>query len=197
MNDSVQIAQAWPVGPAGDSTSAPSSPVMVKHFRQILMWLLRVIPFQARGTRIPKYWEPLEALGQDCPWREVEDEFGDPGNFQERHYQEFNTFLPNVQHFLYGEGLGREGQPDCGKSGVRVFRRRDIAQLRVVLKQGMSPLLFQIAHVDLYFLHDIDIVIPVVEFFANDLPLSLAEDVLFRVGRAYPGFWEPGGRGAQ
>ena len=125
------------------------------------------------------------------------DEFGDPQNFQERHYKEFITFLPYVQRFLYGEGTGREGPAGYGKSPIRVLRRRDIAQMRIVLDEPIPPLLFQIAHVDLYFFYDIDIIILVVEFFANDLPLLLAEDVLFKVGRAYPGFWEPSGQGGQ
>ena len=183
------------------SVSAPTPPasplVLVRHFRQILLWPLRVIPSQTEGTPFSKHWELLEAMGEQCPWREVVDEFGDPKNFQERHYKEFITFLPYVQRFLYGEGTGREGPAGYGKSPIRVFRRRDIAQMRVVLDKPTPPLLFQIAHVDLYFFYDIDIIIPVVEFFANDLPLLLAEEVLFKVGRAYPGFWEPSGQGGQ
>ena len=36
------------------------------------------------------------------------DEFtGDPGEFKERHYGEFVTFLPYVQRFLYGEVRAR------------------------------------------------------------------------------------------
>ena len=197
MNALIEPAQGAATGPA----SIPASPglplPLVRHFRQILLWPLRVMPGQAEGTHVPNYWEPLEALGEGCPWREVVDEFGDPKHFQERHYKEFITFLPYVQRFLYGESEGREGQVGYGKSPVRVFRRHDIAQMRVVLDQQTPPLLFQIAHVDLYFFYDIDIIILVVEFFANDLPLLLVEDVLFKVGRAYPGFWEPNGQGGQ
>lgn len=176
---------------------ASSASPIVRHFRQILLWPLRVIPNQAERTHFSKYWETLEALGESCPWREVVDEFGDPASFQERHYQEFVTFMPYVQRFLYGEGAGREGQTGYGKSPIRVFRRYDIARMRVVLDEQRPPLLFQIAHIDLYFFYDIDIIIPVVEFFANDLPLALAEDVLFKVGRAYPAFWEADGRGGE
>jgi len=176
---------------------ASSASPIVRHFRQILLWPLRVIPNQAERTHFSKYWETLEALGESCPWREVVDEFGDPASFQERHYQEFVTFMPYVQRFLYGEGAGREGQTGYGKSPIRVFRRYDIARMRVVLDEQRPSLLFQIAHIDLYFFYDIDIIIPVVEFFANDLPLALAEDVLFKVGRAYPAFWEANGRGGE
>ncbi len=174
-----------------------TSPPLVRHFRQILLWPLRVMRDQAETMHVSKYWELLEAMGDKCPWREVDDEFGDPGSFQERHYQEFVTFMPFVQRFLYGEGVGREGQTGYGQSPIRVFRRHDIARMRVVLDERTPPLLFQIAHVDLYFFYDIDIIIPVVEFFANDIPLALAEDVLFKVGRAYPAFWEADGRGGE
>ncbi len=197
MNALIEPAQGAATGTA--SVSALPALPLVRHFRQILPWPLRVIPSQAERTPISKYWELLEALGEGCPWREVVDEFGDPKNFQERHYKEFITFLPYVQRFLYGEGegTGREGPAGYGQSPIRVLRRRDIAQMRVALDQQTPPLLFQIAHVDLYFFYDIDIIILVVEFFANDLPLLLVEDVLFKVGRAYPGFWEPNGQGGQ
>ena len=152
---------------------------------------------RVREPHISKYWELLEAMGDECPWREVDDEFDDPDDFQERHYKEFITFLPYVQRFLYGEGSGREGQAGYGKSPIRVFRRRDIARMRVVLDEQTPPLLFQVAHVDLHFFYDLDIIILAVEFFANDVPLLLAEDVLFKVGRAYPGFWEANGQGGQ
>jgi len=186
-------------GIATGAASIPASPVLplVRHFRQILLWPLRVMPGQAEVTHISKYWELLETFGEGCPWREVVGEFGDPRNFRERHYKEFITFLPYVQRFLYGESPGREGQVGYGKSPIRVFRRGDIAQMRVVLEPSTPPLLFQIAHIDLYFFYDIDIIILAMEFFANDLPLLLVEDVLFKVGRAYPGFWEPSGQGGQ
>jgi hypothetical protein len=49
--------------------------------------------------------------------------------FQERHYNEFVTFLPYVQQFLYGEGrcAQHSGAADAGPP-MRVFRRRDIAR---------------------------------------------------------------------
>ena len=175
--------------------AAPVAPI-VRHFRQILLWPLQIMHARVREPHISKYWELLEAMGDECPWREVDDEFGDPDDFQERHYKEFITFLPYVQRFLYGEG-GRPGQSGYGKSPIRVFRRRDIARMRVVLDPRTPPLLFQVAHVDLHFFYDLDIIILAVEFFANDLPLLMVEDVLFKVGRAYPAFWEADGQGGQ
>ncbi len=176
---------------------AQNAAPIVRHFRQILLWPLQIMHARVREPHISKYWELLEAMGDECPWREVDDEFGDPDDFQERHYKEFITFLPYVQRFLYGEGVGREGQSGYGKSPIRVFRRRDIARMKVILDEQAPPLLFHVAHVDLHFFYDLDVVILAVEFFANDIPLLLAEDVLFKVGRAYPAFWETNGQGGQ
>ena len=179
------------------SETAQNASPIVRHFRQILLWPLQVMHARVREPHISKYWELLEAMGDECPWREVDDEFDDPDDFQERHYKEFITFLPYVQRFLYGEGSGREGQAGYGKSPIRVFRRRDIARMRVALDEQTPSLLFQVAHVDLHFFYDLDIIILAVEFFANDVPLLLAEDVLFKVGRAYAAFWEANGQGGQ
>ena len=52
-----------------------------------------------------------------------------------------------------------------------------------------------IAHVDLYFFFDIDIVILALEVFADDIPFETAQELLFRFGRAYPAYWEESGRG--
>ena len=181
--------------PAVDPASTHTTP-LVRHFRQMLLWPLRVIG-QSATVHSAKYWELLESLGEHCPWKEVVDEFGDPQHFQERHYKEFITFLPYVQRFLYGESITRDGQVGYGQSPIRVFRRSDIARMRVQLDPTTPSVFLELAHVDLYFFYDIDIIILVVEFFANDLPLLLVEDVLFKVGRAYPGSWEPSGQGGQ
>lgn len=175
---------------------AQNAAPIVRHFRQILLWPLQIMHARVREPHISKYWELLEAMGDECPWHEVDDEFGDPDDFQERHYKEFITFLPYVQRFLYGEA-GRSGQSGYGKSPIRVFRRRDIARMRVVLDPRTPPLFFQVAHVDLHFFYDLDIIILAVEFFANDIPLLMVEDVLFKLGRAYPAFWEADGQGGQ
>lgn len=175
----------------------PDAAPVVRHFRQILLWPLQILHGRAQAPHLSKYWELLEAMGQDCLWREVDDEFGAPDDFQERHYKEFITFLPYVQRFLYGEGNGHRESSGYGKSPIRVFRRRDIAQIRVVLEANSPPLVFQVAHVDLHFFYDLDIIILAIEFFAHDLPFQLAQEVLFKIGRAYPAFWEENGQGGQ
>ena len=170
---------------------------IVRHFRQILLWPLQVMRTRVREPHNSKYWELLNAMGEQCPWQEVVDEFGNPDDFQERHYKEFVTFLPYVQRFLYGEGVGHEGASSYGKSPIRVYRRHDITQIRVIFDAQSPPVVFDLAHIDLYFFYDIDIVILAVEFHANDLPLSLAQEALFKLGRAYPAFWEANGQGGQ
>jgi hypothetical protein len=173
---------------SNDQPSAQTN--KVRHYRQILLWPLQLVPLREE-LQIHRHWEYLAAT-PDNPWHEVVDEFGDPGAFQERHYAEFVNFLPYVQRVLYGEGRGAQGA--CG-SLIRVYRRDDVKGVRITLDRDSAPVELGIAHVDLYFFFDMDVVIPVVEVFANDLDLATAQNVLFRFGRAYPAYWEPDGRG--
>ena len=165
--------------------------VHVRHFRQILLWPLQLMPIR-EGAQIQRHWEVLE---QDTArtWCCVEDEFtGDPGQFQERHYSEFVTFLPYVQRFLYGEGGVHGGV--VGESPIRVFRRSDVARVRLQYSgDGAQAMVFNVAHVDLYFFFDIDVAILVVEIFASDIDLDRAHETLYRFGRAYPTHWSAEG----
>jgi hypothetical protein len=171
-------------------------PQPVHHFRQILIWPLQVMPIRA-DDQVQSPWDVLRATQGEHAWHELDDEFGcDPQDFQERHYSEFVTFLPYVRNFLYGEGASRARQLAAGQSPLRVFRRTDVARVRVTFPgDDPEPQVFDVAHVDLYFLYDIDIVLLVVEIFAEDMPLSRAQDTMFRFGRAYPTYWTDGGRG--
>lgn len=161
----------------------------VKHLRQILLWPVYLLPLD-EGLPLQDHWEHLEKPSPDNPWHEVDDEFGDPGEFQARHYNEFVTFLPPVQRFLYGQGLGRSVSKVYGESPIRVMRRTDIAAARVTLDKGGTPITLNIAHVDLYFFYDIDIAIVALEVCVDDLPLTTAQSLMFRFGRAYPAYWE-------
>lgn len=168
---------------------------VVRHFRQILVWPIQLMPIR-EGAPIQKHWERLQTSDHDNPWRELVDEFtGDPSDFQERHYSEFVTFLPFVQRFLYGEGKGT-GSAVHQESSIRVFRRADIAKVKMTFpRPHADSVTFTVAHVDLYFFYDIDVAILVVEVYADDLPLSQAQNALFRFGRCYPTYWEPDGHG--
>jgi hypothetical protein len=169
----------------------------VRHFRQILMWPLQLMPL-AEGGPFQNHSQLLDRIDADNPWRELADEFsGDPDQFHERHYSEFVTFLPHVQRFLYGEGGGQMGSSSRhGESPIRVFRRHDVAKVRMHYKDREQPIDFDVAHLDLYFFYDIEVLILVVEIFADDLELRQVHDTLYRFGRAYPPSWDDDGSGS-
>ena len=132
----------------------------------------------------------------DNPWKELADEFtGDPSLFQERHYSEFVTFLPYIQRFLYGEGKGT-GSDIVQESSIRVFRRNDVAKVRITYPDPhATPITFEVAHVDLYFFYDIDVVDLDCRGLRRGSYLPQAQNTLFRFGRCYPTYWEPDGHG--
>ena len=171
-------------------------PQPVRHFRQILIWPLHVMPIR-EGAQIQEPWDILQNSQSEHSWRVLEDEFGcGPKDFQERHYSEFVTFLPYVRRFLYGEGASRAGTVKGAESPLRVFRRNDVAKVRMTFPEtGSEPVTFHVAHVDLYFLYDIDVVTLVIEIFADYLSLTTAQDAMYRFGRAYPTYWAEGSRG--
>ena len=180
----------------------PAGPA-VRHLRQILLWPLRLMPLRRRdGQPHRPPWQVLRDLGAASPWREVVDEYtGDSARFHERHYNEFVTFLPYVQRFLYGEGRKARQGPRGGPAGdrdadapMRVFRREDIAHVRVVARPGDAPVTLEVIHVDLYFFFDVDVVLLNLELGVNDLTLAQAQEQLYRFGRGYPAGWDADGR---
>ncbi|QZP08098.1 hypothetical protein [Caenibius sp. WL] len=162
----------------------------VRDFRQILLWPIQLLPPAEGAQSRQQHGERLARLGG--PWEEIADEFTeDVRDFQERHYAEFVTFMPDVQRFLYGEAAGAA----YGASPIRVFRRRDVATARAQFRPGETPVEFTVARVELYFFYDIDLAIMAVELLCHDLSLAQAQDALFRLGRAYPTTWAPDGGG--
>lgn len=179
------------------SSADPQTPGHVQLFHASLVWPLQLEPL-ATDVREGRHWEVFEATQDSHPWRLIDDEFtDDPSQFKERHYREFVSFLPYVQRFLYGEGRSRKSSPDDppGNSPMHVFRRKDIAKLRLTLRKGQEPVELHIVHLDLYFFHDLDLVQLNLEVRGSDLPLAKVRDILFRFGRAYPSGWEEGGEG--
>jgi hypothetical protein len=170
-----------------------TGPARVRHLRQILLWPLRLI--HPHGVAGKRPWQLLEALGDASPWREALDEYtGDVSGFHERHYHEFVTFLPYVQQFLYGEGRTRRAVCDPGaESPMRVFRRRDVAAVRVQARSDATPVTLQIVHIDLYFFYDVDVVVLNVEVKADDLELEQTQEQMYRFGRGYPAGWDAQG----
>ena len=168
----------------------------VELFHGSLIWPLQLEPLAADEAE-GRHWEVFGAM-KGLPWTRLDDEFtADPKQFKERHYREFVSFLPYVQRFLYGEGRSRRrftGGPP-GDSPVHVYRRNDIADLRLTLRPGDEPVNLHIVHLDLYFFHDLDLAVLNIEVRADDLPLDTVRDILFRFGRAYPSGWDEEGRG--
>lgn len=171
---------------------------VVRRFHQILFWPLRLMPTPEQAGAPRRPWELLRACAATSPWREVVDEYtGTADHFHERHYQEFVTFLPFVQHFLYGEGRSGQavpGQLPPGESGMKIFRRHDVRQLRAQTRPGAPWLTLDVAHIDLYFFFDVDVVLLSVELTADNLPLPQVQELLYRLGRAYPSGWDADGQ---
>lgn len=177
-------------------SGAVAAPV-VQHLRQTLLWPLRLMPTHQPRSAQRGPWQVLRDLGDASPWREEIDEYtGASDRFHERHYNEFVSFLPYVQRFLYGDGRkGRAaGGPSGGDSPMRVFRRSDVAAVRVVARPGDAPITLQVVHVDLYFFFDVDVVLLNVEVGVDQLSLAQAHEILYRFGRAYPGGWDAQGQ---
>ncbi len=173
------------------TATLPPAAATVRHFRQVLLWPLQLVADERSAHAQP--WQRLAAGG---PWHEVVDEVaGGADGPQERHYSEFVTFLPYVQRFLYGEGRRRPlaDEGDLG-SPMRVFRRADVARVRLVTEAGAAPVELQVKHVDLHFFYDLDIVLLNVEVFADDLTLAQAQELSYRFGRGYPSGWREDGQ---
>ncbi len=168
----------------------------VHQMRQVLLWPLRLVAEPQAGGLDRPPWQALRDAGEASPWREQFDEYtGDADDFHERHYNEFVTFLPYVQRFLYGTGrVQREGDADTSGSPMRIFRRHDVAAVRVVAREGEAPVIMSVVHVDLYFFAGVDVVLLNVEVAAEQLPLAQAQELLYRFGRAYPAGWDTQGQ---
>lgn len=171
------------------------SPPRVEHFRQILLWPLRLMPLPRGAGPHAKPWELLRAMSETSPWREVVHDYtGDSTQFHERHYNEFVTFLPYVQRFLYGEGRDMRTAPEHhGGSPMRVFRRHDIAAVRLTPRPGDAPITLSIVHAQLYFFLDVNLVLFNLEVCTDGLTLAQAQELLYRFGRGYPAGWDAKG----
>jgi hypothetical protein len=171
----------------------PASEVIVREFRQVLLYPLQLVPMEGRA-QTEANWERLMAL--DCAWHDAaDDRSGIDAETVERHYSEFASFMPDVQRFLYGDGRSAAGAGGYGASPIRVFRRRDVVKAEVMLRTGEPVLAFDLARVNLYFFYDIDLALLVVELVGRDLTLAQAQETLFRLGRAYPSAWDRDGHG--
>jgi hypothetical protein len=176
----------------------PPPSCRVHEIRQILIWPLELMhPAGDVDAAGPQHAIAALKSTPGSPWAELDDEFPeDPRQFQERHYREFVAFHPHVQRFLYGTRAAGSARPGQCDSPLRIFRRRDIAEVRVVLGDRAPPVTLDVAHVDLYFFHDVDVAILIVEVGARGMPMPQAQDLVFKLGRAYPNGWTENGRAA-
>src|SRR5438552_5538476 len=144
---------------ASEGERAGATPV--RHVRQVLLWPLRLLPVPEGDAVHRRPWQLLRDLGDASPWREVVDEYtGERDRFHERHYNEFVTFLPYVQRFLYGEARAwRNAGGRDADAPMRVFRRDDVCRLRVVPRRGDAPITLEVVDVDLYFFFDVAVVL--------------------------------------
>ncbi len=167
----------------------------VRHFREVLFWPVQLMPLASAQPQ----WESLAQGGEENPWRRLKDRFqsGDL-EFEERHYKEFVAFLPYVQRFIYGESHSRkshDADDPPGDSAIKIFRRRGVAALRLVLRDGEAPITLAVEHIELWFFDDINVAFLKVELSACDLPFADVCDLLYRFGRSYPTGWDEGGHG--
>ncbi len=175
--------------------SAGASGRFVREFRQIVLWPLQLIPPEGQAHTSSLDWDLFisPAGGSDCCWTEIHDAFPrDASLLQEAHYREFETFLPHVQRFLYGRGAQRG--TDRKTSSLRVFRRSDIAQVRVVLDEPANARLLNVTKVDLYVFFDVNVMVLAVEVEGRGLAVEWAQEVMYRFGRAYPAGWSETGK---
>ena len=173
-----------------------SDPIVIRHFRQVVLWPLQLVVPERTTSTIQRPWEGLSDVATGNPWSEVLDEFqSNPERFEERHYREFVTFLPYVQRFIYGSKVGLDPARREGEPSLRVYRRQDITGARITYTDD-TVITFGVGHVELYFFLDADVVLHAFEIFTDDITLERAQETMFRFGRAYPGFWDENGEGA-
>lgn len=171
---------------------------LVHELRHLLLWPLQIEPGYSGADAALIRATLAGTPEQPSAWSLLADEFtADAADFQERHYREFVTFLPYVQRFLYGESRSaRRGADDPpSEASVTVFRRHDVAKLRITLQPDAAPLVFELAHVDLYLFRDLDIAILNVELVGRGFGLDDALEQLYRFGRAFPAAWDEHGNG--
>ena len=177
--------------------TAADSNHTVRHFREVLFWPVQLMPL-GDGAKVQHHWELL-AQDDGNPWRRLKDRFKtEELDFEERHYKEFVTFLPYVQRFIYGESHSRmshDADDPLGESAIKIFRRRGVSALRLVLREGNAPITLTVEHIELWFFDDINVAFLKVELSASDLPFADVCDLLYRFGRAYPTGWDADGHG--
>jgi hypothetical protein len=71
-----------------------------------------------------------------------------------------------------------------------------VARVRITLAGETSPVTLDVAHIDLHIFADVDLAMLNLEVTTDDVPLQVAQDVLFQFGRLYPTKWSDDGDAA-
>lgn len=173
----------------------PQSSCTVADFRQTLLWPLQLV--RAADTAQLHYpWRQLAHMGAACPWQPIADEFSsEAAQLSEARYQEFVTFMPFARRFLYGEGKPGKLAAGVADSPIHIFGRNDVRSVRITLEDTPSPITLRVSHMELYFFYDVDLALLSVAIAAQELPLDQAMEVMFRLGRTYPSYWDSDGDG--
>ena len=164
----------------------------VRHFRQVLLWPLQLV-VDARPGRARA---PLGLLGSDSRWSEVIDEYTGGSEALRRAPLQRVRQLPAVRAALSlrrGASPARRQRPGDRLADARLSPPRHRRGARRAAP-GDEPITLQIVHVDLYFFYGVDVALLNVEVAADDLPLALAQELMYRFGRAYPAGWGADGQ---
>ncbi|MDR0481210.1 MAG: CorA family divalent cation transporter [Gallionellaceae bacterium] len=171
---------------------------MVRLFREVLLWPVQLIPL-GLGGNTRSHWQVLAQGGEGNPWYPLGDRFRpDAPDFEERHYKEFVTFLPYIRRFLYGESrshLSFDPNAPPGGSAIKIFRRDDVAAVRLVLRQGDAPIVLTVEHTELWFFEDINLAFLKLEVSGANIAMPDACELMYRFGRSYPTGWDSDGHG--
>ncbi|MBF0422429.1 MAG: hypothetical protein HQL73_05495 [Magnetococcales bacterium] len=170
---------------------------MVRHFRQIILWPLQLVPLPPGEPR--SHWQIFDNLSAGTPWKRLDNEIdGESDANQDIRYKEFTVFHPYVRRFLYGENYGpwTHGPQDLpGEAAINIFCRKDVSALRVVPRVGLPSFIFRVDKINLIFFDDTSLVFLRCEISGDNLPLTTVHELLYRFGRAYPTGWNEDGLG--
>jgi hypothetical protein len=186
MQDKVVVPEAGTEG-----TERPAGPRIAHQFREFVLWPLQVMPLRD-GKGAEDCGALFECAIGDGPWRRF-DIFGADSDFQERHYREFISFLPHAQRFLYGDAPAPTKSPKPGDIPMKIFRREDIKQVRIIPEKGAAPITCDVDHIQLNFFYEINTAILSCEIAAEEITIEQVQSISQTFGRAYPAGWSMDG----
>ena len=163
---------------------------LVRQFRQILLWPLQLAPIR-EGAQIQEHWELLERKRRrqslERGARRVQLRSGRVPAAALQRVRHLSAVRPALS-LRRRQGAPQRQRQRIADPRLPPHRRGQSAHDFSGLRRSRTT--FDVAHVDLCFFYDIDVVILVVEILARDLSLTRAQDTMYRFGRAYPTYWD-------